>query len=702
MKKPSSYCRFAGRALAAVILTAPLAVAPPAAAKDYDPYVMYVFPAGGQRGTTVEIFARGRGLEGASEVRISGPGITAKVLGVEEPDTKLRQRSKNRLDQSENPNIVRMSLTIAPDAELGQRDLRLVTPKGVTNRRAFVVGQVPEILEVEPEGDDPTEPQAIDSLPVVINGQIDQADRDIFRFTAKAGQTVVCDFQGQRLLPYIADAVPGWLQACLTLYDADGNELAYVDDFRFHPDPVLIFTVESDGEYMIEARDVLFRGREDLVYRLTVGAVPFVTHLYPLGAKRGSQAQVELNGVNLPKPTTTVAVDGNAPPVREVKVNGGSLATNALPFAAGDLPEAQETEPNNTPEEAQEIELPVTVNGRIGEAGDIDCFRIAAKAKQRLVLDVWARRLDSPLDSLLTVFDGNGRQLAENDDTADPSQGLETHHADSYLNYVFPADGDYVVRLADVQSLGGEEYAYRLSIAPPRPDFDLRVFPANVSIQQGGTALVKVKAYRRDGFGDEIPLSAGGLPGGCVPRGAVVPAGQNEVRLTITAAPDAPLGVVSPTFQGKATVGDAEVVRTAGPGEEMMQAFYYYHDVLTDEMLLDVVAPRDLALSADFPADQVFEVALGGTVDVKIKAARTGESKQAVKLAAEAPPRGITVKAATIAPDQNETTITITVTKQVSVGSLQNVILAGTMRVEKDNITRFAPAIPIRVVAAPK
>jgi len=41
-------------------------------AKEYDPYVMYVFPAGGRRGTTVERMARGRGLEGASEIRISG------------------------------------------------------------------------------------------------------------------------------------------------------------------------------------------------------------------------------------------------------------------------------------------------------------------------------------------------------------------------------------------------------------------------------------------------------------------------------------------------------------------------------------------------------------------------------------------------------------------------------------------------------
>ena len=117
--------------------------------RDYDPHVTYVFPAGGQRGTTLETMIRGRGLEGTTEARVSGEGVTAKILAIEEPDTKLQQRSKNRQDSSENPNVVRVSINIAEDAELGERDLRLITPKGVTNRFRFIVGQIPEIKEVE-------------------------------------------------------------------------------------------------------------------------------------------------------------------------------------------------------------------------------------------------------------------------------------------------------------------------------------------------------------------------------------------------------------------------------------------------------------------------------------------------------------------------------------------------------------------------
>ena len=169
------------RLLAPVILVLLLAGTPSAHAgeqkpkKDYDPHITYLFPAGGQRGTTFETMIRGRGLEGASEVRVSGEGVTAKVLAIEEPSTKLRQRSQNRQDTSENPNVVRMSVTVVADAELGQRDFRLVTPKGVTNRFCFVVGQIPEVNEIEPNSL-PGEVQALESLPILVNGQVFQGD----------------------------------------------------------------------------------------------------------------------------------------------------------------------------------------------------------------------------------------------------------------------------------------------------------------------------------------------------------------------------------------------------------------------------------------------------------------------------------------------------------------------------------------------
>ena len=248
----------------------------------------------------------------------------------------------------ENPTTVRISVAVAPDAEVGERDIRVITPAGgASSRFRFFVGYLPEINEKEPNSL-ASQAQPLESLPILVNGQVLPSDRDIFRFTAKAGQTLVCEVHARNLLHYIADAVPGWLQACLTLYDADGKELGSVDDFRFNPDPVLVHNVEKDGEYLIEVRDIIYRVRADFVYRLTVGLSPYITHIFPLGWQRNSDAQVELHGVNLPTQSMTFKIPADHPPLHFVRLNHNGMTSNTLPFDVGDTGESRETEPNDS------------------------------------------------------------------------------------------------------------------------------------------------------------------------------------------------------------------------------------------------------------------------------------------------------------------------------------------------------------------
>ena len=72
------------------------------------------------------------------------------------------------------------------------------------------------------------------------------------------------------------------------MYDAKGKELAYDDDYRFHPDPVLFFKVPEDGQYVIEIKDAIYRGRPDFVYRIAIGELPFITSIFPLGGRAGA------------------------------------------------------------------------------------------------------------------------------------------------------------------------------------------------------------------------------------------------------------------------------------------------------------------------------------------------------------------------------------------------------------------------------
>ena len=130
-----------------------------ALAQPPQPVVTFVFPAGAQRGATVEATINGKDFQNANGVRITGPGVTAKIV------------------QVVNPNAVKVSLTVALDAELGERDLRLITPGGVSNRVRFFIGSLPEVNEVEPNTDR-AKPQQLAALPILINGQIIDNDRE--------------------------------------------------------------------------------------------------------------------------------------------------------------------------------------------------------------------------------------------------------------------------------------------------------------------------------------------------------------------------------------------------------------------------------------------------------------------------------------------------------------------------------------------
>ncbi len=661
---------------AATILSLALLAAPEAHAQAPQGHLASIFPAGGQQGQTLQVTVRGNDLDGATGIRASGDGVTGEVLNVKKGKTVT---------------TATVSVTIAPDAQPGRRDLRLVTPGGVTNRARFVVGQLPEVVEKEPNSGLAAS-QTLPALPVVVNGQIFAADKDTFRFSARAGQTIVFQVRAQQLLPFIADAVPGWFQPVLTLYDAAGNNLAYVDDFRFHPDPVLIQEIERDGDYAVEIRDSIYRGRDDFVYRLSIGVLPYLTDIYPLGAKQGTTAKVDLFGANLATGEMDLELPPDGPPLRYVRSSLGGIRSNRLPFEVGRTDEIGETEPNDSARQAHPIRTPVTINGRIQHHGDVDNFLLTAQPRQRLVVDVRARRLESPLDSIVTLLDADGRTLAKNDDTEDPASPLVTHHADSHLVYTFRSGGKYILRIADVQGKGGEEYAYRLVVSPPRPDFQLRVTPDNPRVGQGATAVMTVRALRRDGFQGRIDLAVQNLPPGFTTSGTVIPENLDEVILTLTAPTHAPLGIHTPTVLGTATIGDRTVTRRALPAEDVMQAFIYHHLLPTREFLLTVVEPGPFKLIPQMPEGYI-RFAAGRTAFVVVKAVRKPQARGAIRLTLQNPPKGVNMRGVVIPPGKDEAKAEIRYANQLPSTVRFNLIIRGTMKAGKKTLTSITPAI---------
>ncbi|MFO0932018.1 MAG: hypothetical protein U1E39_04845 [Planctomycetota bacterium] len=682
------------RAAAAVALLALACAAAPRAAAD-GPHAGYVFPAGGRQGTTFEVTVAGQYLKDTVAAHVSGTGVTAKVLAEERPltpkeedelrkaleafqakrrapggvtadEVKAAEATRRRLQRfgrpPANPSIGEfVTLEVAVDAAAapGRRELRLATQAGLTNPVVFEVGTLPEVSEAAWESVGGPAGLAPDreakgretrvTLPVTLNGQIPPGGMDRYRFRAEQGMPLVVVVRARELIPYIADAVPGWFQATVALYDAKGRELAFSDDYRFHPDPVLFFRIPATGEYVLEVKDALFRGREDFVYRISAGELPFVTAVFPLGGRVGTETSLLASGWNLPFRTVALDLRTVEPGVHVVP---DPRVANPVPYAADTLPEVAEEEPDD--EAGQLVPRPVVVNGRIDAPGDVDVFRFNASAGERIVAEVLARRLDSPLDARLVVTDAYGKQVALNDDHEDKGAGLDTHHADAYVAFTVRTSGVCRVTLEDAQHAGGPAHAYRLRIGPPRHDFELRVTPSTLNLRAGASVPLTVHALRRDGFDGEIEVVLRDAPKGFTLTGDPIAKGADRGRYTLDAPTSVADGMFTLRVEGRARLHGRVAVREAVPADDMMQAFIYRHLVPAQQLVGAVVGRLRAPGATRYVSEVPVRIPAGGTAKVEVSLARLPPNVGNLEFVLDAPPDGITLKGVRALPDTTE------------------------------------------------
>ena len=605
------------------------------------PHVGYVYPAGGRQGVSLEVTVGGQYLDNVDHAMISGAGISAKVIGhykamTPQEATKLRDRAEQLrkkdltteaikelmeirkklaafVRRPTNPAIaenVTLAITLTADAQPGQRELRLSSPSGLTNPLMFCVGQLPEFSQKpatkhdEPLGEKPVpvrneprqplpDPLRDITLPAVVNGQILPGSVDRYRFQARKGQRLVVAASARELIPYLPDAVPGWFQAALTLYDAEGKELAYADHYRFHPDPVLYCEIPADGEYVVEIRDAhLSRARG---FRLSHhhGRIALCDEHLPAGRpgrhanhRRGpgleparGQADAgcrEQAAGNL----SAFRAQGRAD-LQPRAVRGGHAA--GMPGAGAQQP-AGERPAGHAACDRQRADRPAGRLGRVplrGPRGRPDrrrslCPPAGLPAGFRAQTD----RRRRPATGVQRRSRGQGRG---------PEHAPRRFLAPATL----PADGTYYLHLGDTQHKGGPEYAYRLRISPPRPDFALRVVPSSVNVRAGANvpltvyALRQGRVFRRDRAG--LEGRAGGIHVQRRP-GAGRPGPGAAHALGPAAPPEEPVNL---HLEGRATIEGREVVRPAVPAEDMMQAFAYRHLVPAQELKVADMGPLD-------------------------------------------------------------------------------------------------------------
>ncbi len=277
-------CQFIASVVALLSGSAVLRAEPPAAS--------YIFPAGGQRGTTVQFRVGGLFLHQSCGFEMLGPGLKASPK-LESTKTIWFEGSLLPIPDSQRqedyPKDMAGQARIDADASLGLRYWRLWTSQGATPAMKFIVGDLPEVVEEEIDGD-PVSRKV--SLPVTVNGRIfPREDLDIWSFSARRGQCVLCRAEVGKL------GSP--LEPRLEVRDPHGRRIAESDE-RHGNDPVVRFTAPEDGDYQVRIHDIRFQGGQAYVYRLTITAEPHIVSYYPLGGKRGSRLKLDLAGQALP------------------------------------------------------------------------------------------------------------------------------------------------------------------------------------------------------------------------------------------------------------------------------------------------------------------------------------------------------------------------------------------------------------------
>lgn len=527
------------------------------------PMITHTVPVAVQRGTTTEVVVEGKmNFAGAYKVLISGTGVNAEVVPPPEPKTPPDPNAPKPTVTS-----VKLKVTVSATAAIGVREFRIGTAQGVSSLGQLIITADPVVVE----GKAINEPEKAQVVPVpsVVCGRIEAAEnRDYYKFPAKAGEMLTFEVFCARIQDKIHD-LQKHADPLVRVFDMAGRELAASDDSYF-ADPLLSYKIPADGEYLIEIRDAVYDGDPRWVYALAITNKPYATHAFPLAVNPGQPATLSPVGsaqLTAPKITFTPPTE---PGIHTVSLPVSENETNPVPVVVTRLPLVSETEPNNEIATATRLPIPGGANGQIQEPRDLDYFVFTAKKGQPIKFDVYARRFGTELRSrvdatmdLMQVKDG--RIIASNDDV---------NGKDPQLVFTATQDGDYILRVRDLNNQGGEGYAYFLEADFDRADFAIKCDPSKAMIGPGSRTAWYVQIIRRPAFKGPVKVTVEGLPAGVTVNPLTIPESMTVGCLVVSADKNAKVDCSAVRVLGTAEIAgdDGKVVAVtheATPVEEI-------------------------------------------------------------------------------------------------------------------------------------
>jgi hypothetical protein len=532
------------------------------------PQIQGVFPRGGQRGAEARITLTGRNLQDTREIRFTSPKLKATVL-------------------ASDAYRVTASVRLAPDAEPGRHDLRLIAGHG-SAISYFDVGNYPERSEKEPNDDEARAEPLV--FPTVVNGLLRAADYDYYRFEARAGQVLTFDVLGTRN--------GANTDAALTLLDSSAEELAYSDDYYGFKDPRLVHRFEKSGAYLLRVWGSGEAGCDTCDYRLLAGEMPHAELAIPAGATRGSTAEFTLRGVNLQSAREVILGDGLArgevlsassqearvrmpvpaavaPGEYRLHLAGGMLPAPFVVSSYREITVVGDTARNR--KDPVPVTLPIVANGILDRPRAADHFAFRVDAPITVVLETQAMQLGFLTDPLVAIYDASGKRLAWQDDPT-TNTGKEPANMDPHLVFPIPKPGQYTALVRDAQFRGDPAFLYRLTIKEAEPDFSIRVIGTDETLYRGRTNAVLVRVRRLEGWTSPVEVWPDDLPAGVRAERVIAEPtntpytgtcgethyldGTNvEVRFTVDR--DAPLSLAQIRFRGRGIHNGRTVERRA-------------------------------------------------------------------------------------------------------------------------------------------
>lgn len=255
---------------------------------------------------------------------------------------------------------------------------------------------------------------------------------DAYRFTAKAGEELVLDLA-------VAQVGSTAKSPTLEIMDTKRTVLAVNRGLDSGSDPFLAWKAPADGDYIVLVSNTTMDGSADHIYRLSIGALPYVTAWSPLAVQIGQDTKVTLIGHHLGD-NASVIMKADKEGMMNVPLDAKTLRFRSMPV----LRVSARTHVDGTT--THEVTAPVTVNGVLGRS-----FYFTAKKGQTWIIETLAAQAGSPADTKLDILHADGQPV---------QRVLLQAVRDSYNNFRSVDANNPDIRLQNWEEMELNEFAY--------------------------------------------------------------------------------------------------------------------------------------------------------------------------------------------------------------------------------------------------